>query len=226
MAEGEKLSGAAFEGNSVHIVTELAEGSMLYRVDLTDMQTPAEAKPEAIYSDKLRAYGDELLGLKVETDESGNRTGLRLSVYGYEGGLKEKRYTVITVDEQTDTQYLRYLSADAENSNLRIATDGSDYIAISTVYFDGISEIERILCFKDDGAALNGTTDLLLFDIQSDYRFLTFRDNMLYVVTDSRIITIDPETGKAKGYFSLEEEAAPEAVPETEAAGETEAAIE
>lgn len=226
MAEGEKLSGAAFEGNSVHIVTELAEGSMLYRVDLTDMQTPAEAKPEAIYSDKLRAYGDELLGLKVETDESGNRTGLRLSVYGYEGGLKEKRYTVITVDEQTDTQYLRYLSADAESSNLRIATDGSDYIAISTVYFDGISEIERILCFKDDGAALNGTTDLLLFDIQSDYRFLTFRDNMLYVVTDSRIITIDPETGKAKGYFSLEEEAAPEAVPETEAAGETEAAIE
>ncbi len=226
VAEGESLSGAAFEGNSVHIITQLAEGSMLYRVDLTDMQNPAEAKPEAIYSDKLRAYGDELLGLKVETDESGNRTGLRLSVYGYEGGLKEKRYTVITVDEQTNAEYLRYLSADAESSNLRIATDGSNYIAISTVYFDGISEIERILCFKDDGTALNGTTDLLLFDIQSDYRFLTFRDNMLYVVTDSRIITIDPETGKAKGYFSLEEEAPAETAPETEATEEAEAAIE
>ena len=226
MAEGESLSGAAFEGSCVHIITELAEGSMLYRVDLTDMQTPAEAKPEAIYSDKLRAYGDEMLGLKVETDESGNRTGLRLSVYGYEGGLKEKRYTVITLDEQTNTEYLRYLSADAESSNLRIATDGSDYIAVSTVYFDGISEIERILCFKDDGAELNTTTDLLLFDIQSDYRFLTFRDNMLYVVTDSRIITIDPETGKAKGYFSLEEEAPAETAPETEETEEAEAAIE
>ncbi len=226
MAEGESLSGAAFEGSCVHIITELAEGSMLYRVDLTDMQTPAEAKPEAIYSDKLRAYGDEMLGLKVETDESGNRTGLRLSVYGYEGGLKEKRYTVITLDEQTNTEYLRYLSADAESSNLRIATDGSDYIAVSTVYFDGISEIERILCFKDDGAELNTTTDLLLFDVQSDYRFLTFRDNMLYVVTDSRIITIDPETGKAKGYFSLEEEAPAETAPETEETEEAEAAIE
>lgn len=226
MAEGESLSGAAFEGSCVHIITELAEGSMLYRVDLTDMQTPAEAKPEAIYSDKLRAYGDELLGLKVETDESGSRTGLRLSVYGYEGGLKEKRYTVITLDEQTNTEYLRYLSADAESSNLRIAADGKDYIAVSTVYFDGISEIERILCFRDDGTELNTTTDLLLFDIQSDYRFLTFRDNMLYVVTDSRIITIDPETGKAKGYFSLEEEAPAETAPETEETEEAEAAIE
>lgn len=226
LAEGETLSGAGFEGNSVHIITKLEQGSMLYCVDLSDPQTPAEAKPEAVYSDKLRAYGDELLGLTVETDESENRTGLRLSVYGYDGGLKEKRYTIITVDEQTDTQYLRYLSADAESSNLRIATDESGYIAVSTVYFDGISEIERILCFKDDGANLNETTDLLLFDIQSDYRFLTFRDNTLYVVTDSRIITIDPETGKAKGYFSLEEATAETAPEAQEPSEESEAAIE
>lgn len=217
MGAGETLSGAAFEGDQVHIVTQMAEGTMLYCVNLNDMQNPAEAKPDAIYSEKLKGYDtDELLGLSVEADESGNRTGVRLSVYGYDGKLTEKRYVTITLDEQTSTEYLRYLSADAESSNLRIAEDNG-FIAVSTVYFDGISEIERILCFKDDGSALTETTDLLLFDIQSDYRFLTFRDGMLFVITDSRIITIDPESGKAQGYFSSDEqEAVTEAAPETE----------
>ncbi len=219
LAEGEALSGAVFEENTVHIITKMSEGSMLYCVDLNTSSAPAatEAKPDAVYSEKLKGYGgNELLGLTVQADSEGNRTGLKLSVYGYDNGLSEKRYTTITLDEQTDPQYLRYLYADSEESNLRIAEDNG-YIAVSTVYFDGISEIERILCFKDDGSNLTETTDLLLFDIQSDYRFLTFRDNVLYVITDSRIITIDPESGKAKGYFSLEEEAIPEeALPEAE----------
>lgn len=209
LAEGETLSSAAFEGSFVHIVTEMAEGTMLYRVDLSNPENTAEAKPDAIYSEKLRAYGNELLGLEVEADESGNRTGLRLSVYGYDGKLTEKRYVTITLDEQTNPEYLRYLSADAENSNLRIAAENG-FIAVSSVYFDGISEIERILCFRDDGTNLTETTDLLLFDIKSKYRFLTFRDGLLFVITDSRIITIDPESGKAQGYFSLDELTIPE----------------
>ncbi len=221
LAEGETLSGAAFDGNFVHITTKMSEGSMLYCVDLSGVPASSEAKPDAVYSEKLKAYGtNELAGLTVEADESGNRTGLRLSIYGYENGLSEKRYVNITLDEQTSAEYLRYLYADAEESNLRIAS-GDGYIAVSTVYFDGISEIERILCFRDDGASLDKTTDLLLFDIQSDYRFLTFRDNLLYVITDSRIITIDPETGKAQGYFSLDEqETEAETTPETEQSGE------
>ncbi|MBQ8613642.1 MAG: hypothetical protein IJ416_05450, partial [Ruminiclostridium sp.] len=172
LAEGEVLSGAVFEGNSVHITTKMPEGSMLYCVDLSGTPVSAEAKPDAVYSEKLKAYGEnELAGLTVEADSDGNRTGLRLSVYGYDGKLTEKRYVNISLDEQTDPKYLKYLYADAEESNLRIAAD-KGYIAVSTVYFDGISEIERILCFKDDGSNLNKTTDLLLFDIQSDYRFL------------------------------------------------------
>ena len=227
LAEGEALSSAAFEGGFVHIVTEMAEGTMLYCVDLSNPENSAEAKPEAIYSEKLKGYGEnELLGLTVEADESGNRTGLRLSVYGYDGKLTEKRYATITLDEQTKPEYLRYLYADAESSNLRIAEENG-FIAVSTVYFDGISEIERILCYKDDGTALNETTDLLLFDIKSEYRFLTFRDGMLFVITDSRIITIDPESGKAQGYFSFDELTIPETEETTEeTAEEAESTIE
>ncbi len=217
LAEGETLSGAAFEGNFAHITTKMSEGSMLYCVDLSEAPVSTEAKPGAVYSEKLKGYGEnELIGLTVQADSEGNRTGLRLSVYGYENGLKEKRYVDITLDEQTDSQYLKYLYADAEESNLRIAEENG-YIAVATVYFDGISEIERILCFKDDGTSLSETTDLLLFDIQSKYRFLTLRDNILYVITDSRIITIDSESGKAKGYFSFDEAESPAETPaETE----------
>ena len=226
LAEGEVLSGAAFEGSCVHITTEMAEGSMLYCVDLSGIPAAAEAKPDAIYSDRLKAYGEnELTGLTVESDSEGNRTGLKLSVYGYDGGLKENRSVIITLDEQTDPKYLRYLYADAEESNLRIATHNG-FIAVSTVYFDGISEIERVLCFRDDGSALTETTDLLLFDIQSRYRFLTFCNDMLYVITDSRIITIDPETGKAKGYFSFEEQSSAETDSVSQETEETEATIE
>ena len=225
LAEGETLSGAAFSENKVHITTQISDGTMLYCADLSTGE-PVEVDADAVYSEKLKTYGEnELLGLSVEADNDGNRTGLRLSVYGYDGKLTEKRYVNIGLDEQTDPKYMRYLYADAEENNLRIAVSEEGYIAVSTVYFDGVSEIERILCYKDDGTSLTSTTDLLLFDIQSDYRYLVFRDGVLYVVTDSRIITINAETGKATGYHSFDEET-PAEQPAEEETAEPETTIE
>ncbi len=208
----EALKGTAYTDKYAYIVTETAEKrAILYCVNISGAElTAAEADPNAVYDRKLRAYGDSLLGLNVEVDQGSERTGLRLGVYDYEDGLKEKRSVRITMDENTAPEYIRYLSADAEISNLRIAADETNsYIAMSTVYFDGISEIERMLCFKDDGTELTATTDLLLFDIQSDYRHLTFRGNILYIITDSSVITVNPETGEPLGYFNeaAEEEA-------------------
>ncbi len=202
---GEKPIGAAYTDKYAYIVTENAEGSeMLYCVDVSGSELiSAEADPEAIYTDKLKAYDDELLGLTVEADGDGERTGVKLAVYGYENGLSEKRSVTVTLDENTAPEYIRYLSADAEASNLRIAADETGgFAAISTVYFDGVSEIERILCYKDSGGSLENTTDLLLFDIQSDYRFLTFRENTLYIITDSSVVAVNPETGAPLGYFN------------------------
>ena len=154
----------------------------------------------------------------VEADDEGNRTGIKLAVYGYNGKPEELRSTIITLDENTAPEYLKYLSADAEVSNLRIATDVTDtYAAVSTVYFDGISEIERILCFRDDGTALTSTTDLLLFDLQSDYRVLTIRGNTLYIITDGSVITANVETGELTGYFNEETTSEPAETAEEEA---------
>lgn len=202
---GEAPKSVAYTDKNAYIITETADGmDKLYSVDISGTELiHATADLTAVYSDKLKAYGDELVGLSVEADGEGNRTGLKLSVYSYENGLKEKRSVTITLDENTDSEYIRYLTADAEANNLRIATDKENgYIAVSTVYFDGISEIERILCYKDDGNSLTNTTDLLLFDIRSDYRILAFRENLLYIITEASVITADPETGEPTGYFN------------------------
>ena len=204
---GESLAGVSYTDKYAYIVTENAEKSaMLYCVDISGTElTAAEADSEAVYTERLKKFGDKLIGMTVEADEDGNRTGLKLAVYGYDEGLDEKRSAVITVDENTAAEYLRYLSGDAEISNLRIAVDEtSTMAAVSAVYFDGISEIERILCYKDDGSALNVTTDLLLFDTRSDYRFLAIRGNILYVITDKSVITVNAETGAPLGYFNEE----------------------
>lgn len=201
IAQGEQLKNAVYTDKYVYIITDK---DMLYCVDISgDEPVAAEADPNALYSEKLKGYNNSLLGLTIEADDSGNRTGLRLSVYDYDNGLSENRSVSFTVDENTAEEYIRYLYADAEKNNLRIAADEENgNIAVSTVYFDGISEIERIVIIKDSGSELTVTGDLLLFDIQSDYRALAFMDGVLYVITESSVITVDPETASPIGYYN------------------------
>ncbi|MBQ8614338.1 MAG: hypothetical protein IJ416_09010, partial [Ruminiclostridium sp.] len=225
----ETLTGVSYTDKYAYIVTENIEKStMLYCVDVSGAElTAAAVSSDAVYTEKLRGFGDSLMGLTAEADSNGNRTGLKLGVYDYDNGLSEKYSTVITLDENTDPQYLRYLAGDAESSSLRIAVDETGTMAaVSTVYFDGISEIERILSFKDNGSELTEVTDLLLFDIQSDYRVLTFRGNTLYVITDSSVIAIDAETGAPMDYFNETAGPAPEETTEAEAEAEPDAVLE
>ncbi len=201
----ETLKAVTYTDKYAYIITETVEkATMLYCVDTSGTEfVSVDASLDAVYTEKLKAFGDNLIGVSVEADEEGNRTGIKLAVYSYDEKLEELRNTIITLDENTSSEYLKYLSADAEISNLRIATDETNTLAaVSTVYFDGISEIERILCFKDDGTALNNTTDLLLFDVQSDYRILTIKGNILYIITEKSVITANAETGDPMGYFN------------------------
>ena len=45
----------------------------------------------------------------------------------------------------------------------------------------------------------------MLFDINSDYRALSFRGDTLFIVTEDRIITVDAATCSPTGYFTGEE---------------------
>lgn len=206
LGAGERLSGVSFSGDLVYIVTTSSDGAAtLYCGDTSgSLLTEITPNPDEIYNRRLARYKDSLIGLSAVAGENGERTGLRLSVYGYEGGLAELYGADITVDEKTAPEYARYLSGDAEeNSSLITAGDG--YAAVSCVYFDGVSEIERFICFKDTGEGFDTAADIMLFDIQSDYRYMAIRSGILYIVTDSTIVTVDIESGNPTGYFPYEE---------------------
>ena len=202
LGAGERLSGVSFSGDLVYIVTTSADGAATLYCGDTSGSALAEITPDpdAVYTHRLSGYKNDLIGLLAIAGENGERTGLRLNVYGYDGKLEELYGTDITVDEKTAPEYARYLSGDAEKNSSLIAV-GDGYVAVSCVYFDGVSEIERFLCFKDTGESFETAADIMLFDIQSDYRCLSIRNGILYIVTDSTIVTVDIESGNATGYF-------------------------
>ena len=61
--------------------------------------------------------------------------------------------------------------------------------------------VPELLEIKDTGEGFEAAADIMLFDIQSDYRCLSIRNGILYIVTDSTIVTVDIESGNATGYF-------------------------
>lgn len=199
-AAGERLNGVSYLDGIAYIVTETESETKLYCVDFTGEEPmAAEANPSAVYYEKLSGFGENLIGLSAESDADGKRTALLLSVYGYEkeSGLSVVRSARIGVDEKTAPEYARYLSGDAEENSERIAvSEDGKYAAVSYVAFDGISEIERFVCFADNGSFLEKTAELSFYDIQSKDRVAAVRNGILYAVTDHTITTVDLATGE------------------------------
>lgn len=199
-AAGERLSGVSYLDGMAYIVTETESETKLYCVDFTGEEPmAAEANPYAVYYEKLSGFGENLIGLSAESDADGKRTALLLSVYGYEkeNGLSVLRSARIGVDENTAPEYARYFSGDAEENSERIAvSEDGKYAAVSYVAFDGISEIERFVCYADNGLSLDKTAELSFYDIQSKERVAAIRNGILYAVTDHMIVTVDLATGE------------------------------
>ncbi|MDE7233580.1 MAG: hypothetical protein K2N29_00790, partial [Ruminiclostridium sp.] len=207
-AAGEQLSGVSYLDGMAYIVTETESETKLYCVDFTGEEPlAAEANPNAVYYEKLSGFGENLIGLSAESDADGKRTALLLSVYGYEkeSGLSILRVARIGVDENTAPEYARYLSGDAEENSERIAvSEDGKYAAVSYVAFDGISEIERFVCFADNGRVLEKTAELSFYDIQSKERVAAIRDEILYAVTDNAITTLNLATGEKTAFRAAE----------------------
>lgn len=217
-AENSLPKGIAYNGDITYVIAETDGKAKLF--GYKDMKQIEDLTADLVYTDKLQSCGKLLAGLKAEADGDGNRTGLRLSLYSYNEGLKEEAYAIIGVDPKTDEKYLSYLRGDGEDNPLNIAvTPDGNRLAVSTVYFDGISEIERILIYENINGSLTELGNIMLFDINSDYRALSFKGDTLFIITEEKIITVDGATCSPTGYFTGEEEAETD-IPEEENAEE------
>lgn len=194
-AEGETPAAVSWSADgTAYVVAEKADGSaMLYGFDMSG-EVPASAKISAddVSTHRLAKAGSLLAGLKPEVGADDERTGLRLSLYGFDGKLTEKAYAVIGLDERTDRENLRYLSSPAEKNCLCIASDESGtFFAVPTVYFDGFSEVERTVILQYDGTQLKEVGNKVTYSEKSDSMYLAIRDGVLITVTDSGVQTAE-----------------------------------
>ena len=206
---GNVPTGFAANGGDIYVILSSGQETKLYGFDVSEgARIKENISPEGVYSEKLRACGDMLAGIRAEADESGSRTGLRLSVYDAGETLEEKASAIIGLDEKTGSEYLRYLSGDGEENPLRIAVneDGTR-LAATTVYFDGISEIERTVLLGYENGVLTEKGNIMLFDLYSKARACAIRGDTLFIVADKTIVTADTESCAPTGYFGAEKPA-------------------
>ena len=187
----EKAASVAWsENGTAYVVTEQSGGQkMLYGFGMSgDSPESAQITATDIYTDKLIKAGDFLAGLRAEPAPDGERAGLRVSMYEYDGALKETAYSIIELDKQTPRENLKYLSSPAETLPTFIGTneDGTLF-AVPTIYFDGYSEVERVVVLRWDGTLFTVCGEYITYDEKSSVLCAAIRDGRLYVITDTKV---------------------------------------
>ena len=111
IAQGKVCKGAAFDDRAVYVIAADETGEQIYGFDTGNLENPAplENITARIYSEKLTAFGSDAVSVAAIPDENGNRTGLKLTMFGTDGALTEKYSEIISVGE-----WSKYLSSDAE----------------------------------------------------------------------------------------------------------------
>ena len=170
---------------------------MLYGFDMSGSE-PAAASIEAddVFDRKLIKSGDLLAGIFAEPSESGERAGLRLSLYEYDGALKETAYTVIGLDAETPAENLKYIKSDAESDPalLAVNADGTLF-AVPTEYFDGFSAVRRVVTLAFDGESFTQAGEMMFYDVKQTVPFIY--NGKLYIFTDKEIIDCTNDTKTA-----------------------------
>ena len=161
---------------------------MLYGFDMSGNE-PAAAAIEAddIYDGKLIGAGIFLAGISGEPSDNGERAGLRLSLYKYDGALKEAAFTLITLDENTPAENLKYIKSDAESDPAQLAvSDDGTLFAVPTEYFDGFSSVRRVVILSFDGSEFTQIGEMMFYDVNQTTPFIY--EDKLYIFTDKEIV--------------------------------------
>lgn len=188
IAAGKTCKGAAFDDRTVYVIAGDESGEQIYGFDTgsIDSPSPLETITASIYSEKLAAFGSDAVSVVAVPDESGNRTGLKLTMYSTDDSLAEKYSTVISVGE-----WSKYLSSDAETDlSCLVADYDSRTVILPIRYFDGISEIEKFLIYNcSDTDGFTDAGEVVLYDVNSARHDAIIIDGVLYTIWSDRIIS-------------------------------------
>ncbi len=186
IAAGEQLKGVLFDELNVYMIA-----SKLYAFETSVPNDPiiSENISVNIYSDDFLYWSDkERLSLTVDTDESGNKKGLRVTMYKLQKGeLVETASTLITAESTVAGNWNRYLETPVDNDKLIIDTSAErGMLVIPVRYFDGISEIDKFIVYEyNEHVGFTEVYQTVHFDLHSEMLCGVITENQIYTFIDT-----------------------------------------
>lgn len=203
LGNGEVPVATCFNGKDTFVVTETGT---CYGID-AENNVISESSLKVTDS---KVYPlNETMGLKITpTDDGGKRTGITVSTVKLDGTLSEIGSTVISSLTVAQNSLDEYLSSPAETDIYTIGSqlneDGSGFLTVPVVYFDGVSEVELFVIYSvNSDGILSVCGDVTDYDRRSKTILSAVKNGFVIAITDGRITTARSEDGSVVGYFDV-----------------------
>ena len=180
---------------------------MLYGVNTlnsSDLTLLTEVTAE-ITSDKYRRWNDSYsLYLCAEANDDGLRTNLLLSTIT-DGGIVADSLE-IKAESTVEGDWNKYLSSPAEaDIQLIKGSEENGCLLLPVIYFDGISEIEKVLILTvDQNGKLSRTGEIVQYDLRSDTLLAEVSGKYCYCIFGDAIFSADSEKASVISQLELE----------------------
>ena len=175
----------------------------LYVFDTTvpeDVITAEEPFANIYADDFYRVSDKERLEVMVETDGDGKRSGIRLNIHKTEyGTLRDETHGetqadstyLITAESGIEGNWNPYIYTDAETVRDSVFISGEEGVIIIPVkYFNGISNIEKIIVFDySEYTGLAKRNEIVYYDINADSRRAVLIDGVIYSFWDDMAVS-------------------------------------
>lgn len=203
LGNGEVPVATCFNGKDTFVVTETGT---CYGIDAENnviSESGLKVTDSKVYPLK------DSMGIKITpTDDGGKRTGISVSTVKLDGTLTEIASTVISSLTVAQNSLDEYISSPAETDiytiGSQLSEDGSGFLTVPVIYFDGVSEVELFVIYSvNSDGILSVSGSVTDYDRRSKTVLAAVKDGYVIAITDGRITTARAEDGSVVGYFDV-----------------------
>lgn len=193
IAENYTLSGVCFDDNAVYMAVQ-SDNTYLYAINTVTPEDPIDIPTINVSVQNkplIFTANDRGIIAYPNAAADGTRTGIALSEYVFSTSVKVNNTEIITAETSTPGDWNEYISTYCEN-NIYAMSYNSDnnYVAVPIKYFDGISEIEKVVVFEyNQIQGFEKLGEFVQFDLRSENLYTMIKGNILYMLFDDCIIT-------------------------------------
>ena len=194
VGSGETPAATCFDGRNAYIVTEQDGERRLYgvnTVDSSNLSLPGEVSANVTARQCHRWDDSFSVSLGVMSDESGLRTGLALNTIRADGSTAGT--LTLQAESTVEGDWNKYLSSPAEeNIGLIRGNAENGWFVVPISYFDGVSQVEKLLCFTvDENGAIYEKGGIVEYDLRSRQLMAETGGKFYFCIFDKLILSVD-----------------------------------